>query len=51
MIFWTSPTYFGGRSLEFERLLANKLVLALATYALLLVTAYLAGVLSKEESE
>jgi len=50
MIFWTSPSYFSGRSLEFERLLANKLSLAVVTYALLLATAYTVGVISRKES-
>jgi len=49
MIYWTSPAYLSGRSLEFERLLANKMFFAAVTFALLLATAYLTGVLAKKK--
>ncbi len=44
MIYWTSPTYFGSRTGEFERLLETKCVLGFLSYGLLLLTAFLLGV-------
>jgi hypothetical protein len=47
MIFWSSPSYFGGFSLEFERLLHNKIALAWTSFALLLVTGILTGTVGR----
>ncbi|HXJ16216.1 MAG TPA: hypothetical protein VNM68_03365, partial [Candidatus Polarisedimenticolia bacterium] len=40
MIYWSSPSYFSGFSQEFDRLLTNKLILALSSFLLLLIVAY-----------
>jgi Flp pilus assembly protein TadB len=45
MIYWSSPPYFSGRLHEFERLLNNKLFLAVFAFALLVCAGYLAGLL------
>lgn len=49
MIYWTSPAYFSGRSLEFERLLSNKLMFGLTTYGLLIAAGYLLEALKPDQ--
>ncbi|MDA8021207.1 MAG: hypothetical protein MPN21_27540 [Thermoanaerobaculia bacterium] len=51
MVYWASPSYFGSRSLETERLLANKLGLGATSFLLLLLVAYLVGVFRTDESQ
>ena len=50
MIYWSSPPYFSGRLHEFDRLLNNKLVLAVFAFALLVCTGYLAGLLRDDKA-
>lgn len=46
-IYWTSPTFLGG-SLEYERLLTNKIVLSAGTIIFLLVVAFLTDTLKQK---
>jgi len=48
-VYWSSPTFLGGRGLEYDRLLDNKLVLSLATLALLIVAGFLTGTLKTNQ--
>ena len=50
MIYWSSPSYFSGRSYEFERLLNNKLLLAWTSLILLFVVSFLTGALTRQQS-
>lgn len=43
-IYWTSPTFFGINTREFDRLLVNKLVLSVVSFVLLLVAIRLNGI-------
>jgi len=49
MVYWSSPSYFSGRSHEFERLLQNKLAFAAASMVLLMVVAVLTRSLSRDQ--
>lgn len=49
MIYWSSPSYFTGRSQEFERLLDNKLFLAWTSLVLLIVVGYVTATLRRRE--
>lgn len=48
-IYWTSPTFFGPNTHEFDRLLVNKLVLSIIVLALLLVAIQLNGIFLEEQ--
>ena len=50
-IYWTSPTFLGSATREFDRLLLNKLVFSLASLVLLGLAIYLLGVFSEEKSD
>jgi hypothetical protein len=50
MIFWASPTYFGGRSSEFERLMTHKFAFSLVTLALLLAAGLLTRTFSSHDA-
>ena len=50
MIYWSSPPYFSGRLLEYQRLIDNKLVFAFLTFSLLLNAGYSSGLLSGKDS-
>lgn len=51
VIYWTSPTFLGAVTREFDRLLVNKLVLSLVSLALLAVTIRLLGAFGEVERE
>ena len=48
IIYWTSPTFFGGGMQEFDRLVANKLTLSVVSLALLAFVIRLLGVFTEE---
>ena len=50
-IYWTSPTFLGSATREFDRLLLNKLVFSLVSLVLLGLAIYLLGVFSEEKSD
>ena len=45
-IYWTSPTFFGGNTREFDRMLVNKLVLSLVSFVLLIIAIRMNGIFS-----
>lgn len=47
MIYWSSPSYFGDPSQQFERLLDNKFALAWLSFVLLLVAGFVSGTISR----
>ncbi len=49
LVYWTSPTFIGG-SLEYERLLNNKILLSIATLILLIAAGFLTGTLKKNSA-
>jgi len=51
MIWWCSPAWFSQPTAETQRLLANKLVLSVATMVVFMVVARLLGLLRNEERE
>ncbi len=50
-IYWTSPTFLGAVTQEFDHLLVNKLVLSLASLALLAMTIRLIGAFEEVKRE
>lgn len=48
-IYWTSPTFLGANTHEFDRLLVNKLVLSIVVFLLLLIAIRLNGIFSEEQ--
>ncbi len=44
-IYWTSPTWFGGSGIEYDRLLTNKIIFSFVTLALLIAMGYLTDTL------
>ena len=48
IIYWTSPTFFGSSSVEFNRLLVWKMILSAISLILLMVFAYLMGILKNQ---
>jgi hypothetical protein len=51
LIYWTSPTFLGAVTREFDRLLVNKLVLSLVALALLAVTIRILGAFADTKHE
>ena len=51
LIYWTSPTFLGAVTKEFDRLLVNKLVLSLVALALLAVTIRILGAFAETKHE
>jgi hypothetical protein len=51
LIYWTSPTFLGAVTKEFDRLLVNKLVLSLVALALLAVTIRILGAFADTKHE
>jgi hypothetical protein len=47
-IYWTSPTFLGANTREFDRLLGNKIALSLISLALLMVVIWLNGIFLEE---
>jgi len=48
IIYWTSPTFLGANTREFDRLLANKFVLSLASLAFLIIVIWLNGIFAEK---
>jgi hypothetical protein len=48
IIYWTSPMFFGSSSVEFNRLLVWKMILSAISLILLMVFAYLMGILKNQ---
>lgn len=51
IIYWTSPTFLGAVTKEFDRLLVNKLALSLVSLALLALTIRMLRAFSEAEGE
>jgi hypothetical protein len=51
LIYWTSPTFLGAVTKEFDRLVVNKLVLSLVALALLAVTIRIVGAFADTKHE
>jgi hypothetical protein len=51
LIYWTSPTFLGAVTKEFDRLLVNKLVLSLVALAVLAVTIRILGAFAETKRE
>ncbi len=49
IIYWTSPTFLGPNTREFDRLLLNKLVLTVVSLVLLVAVVHLQGIFAQEE--
>jgi len=47
-IYWTSPTFFGMNTREFDRLLVNKLILSVVSFVLLLIAIRLNGIFAEQ---
>jgi hypothetical protein len=47
-IYWTSPTFFGMGTREFDRLLVNKLVLSVISFVLLIIAIRMNGIFSEK---
>ena len=50
-VYWTSPNFFSGTGVEYERLLSNKLSFSLATLVLLVVVAFFTDTLTNKKEE
>jgi hypothetical protein len=50
-IYWTSPTFFGPGTREYNRLLANKLVFSVASLILLLAVIWIKGIFANEKEQ
>jgi hypothetical protein len=50
MVYWTSPTFFGS-GVEYNRLLNNKVILSIATLALLTVAGFITGTLRSDSKQ
>lgn len=48
-IYWTSPTFLGGNTREFDRLLANKLAFSAVSFVLLLTVIWLYGIFAEKK--
>jgi hypothetical protein len=51
LIYWTSPTFLGAVTKEFDRLLVNKLALSLVSLALLAATIRILGAFAETKAE
>ena len=51
VIYWTTPTFLGAVTTEFDRLLVNKLVLSLVSLSVLAVTIRLVGAFTDTQQE
>ncbi len=51
MIYWSSPPYFSGGLLEYQRLINNKLFFAFLTFLLLVSAGFLSGILSDKDNK
>jgi hypothetical protein len=51
MTWWCSPTWFSSTTAETERLLNNKLILSIATFAIMLIGARLLGLIRDDDAD